>query len=793
MFKNYFKIALRNIKKHKGYSFINIAGLSVGIACCILILLWIQDELSYDEFHQNAHHIYRITRTESRESGKIKIPMTYANVAPLLKEEYPGVENYVRFGREYRAFVKYDNNGFLEERFFYADPSVFSVFDFSLSRENAELALTEPYSVVLTQNAALKYFGTENPIGKILKVNDKEDYVITGILNDLPHNSHIQFDFLASFSTLYDKYKEYINAYWAYQCYTYIIVSNPTIASNLNQEFDNFILKHKGEKFQSYMDFSLQSLTDIHLHSNLNYELETNGDIRYIYIFSVIAFFIMLIACINFMNLSTARSSLRSREVGLRKTLGAHQSNLICQFLSESTIFTIISLPCAFSLVYLSLPLFNHISDKALQLHVTENIFILLSIAGIVIFMGLISGSYPAFLLSSFKPAHIFKDELKLGSSSSVMRKLLVVFQFTASLILITGTIIVYRQIHFIKNEKLGFHKDRQLVIHVRDNTIRKKYLTLKNELLKSTNIISVTASSAVPGTSPGVSVFRPADSPNDSRLTMRNLVVDYDFIETMGIELKEGRNFTQQMATDATSAYLINESAAKKLGWSSAINKELIDLDSGPGTVIGVVRDFHFQSKHQIIEPLIINILPDTKYIYYITVRIGNSNISNIRKFIESRWKKISSNQPLDYFFLDHHFDQLYQKEKQMGNLLIGFTLLGMFIACLGLLGLASFTAERRTREIGIRKVLGASVSGIFVLLSREYFKWILTANLIAWPLAYYIMNNWLNNFAYRINMTLWMFILAGSISLITALLSVVFHTFKTARMNPIDTIKYE
>lgn len=793
MFKNYLKIALRNIRKQKGYSFINIAGLSVGIACCILILLWIQDELSYDRFHKNGHQIYRITRTEHRESGEMEIPMTYANVAPLLKDEYPGVDNYVRFGREYRAFVKYDNNGFVEERFFYADPTVFSVFDFSLSLGNAESALTEPYSIVLTQNAALKYFGTENPIGKILKVNDKEDYVITGILNDLPHNSHIQFDLLASFSTLYDKYKEYINTYWAYQCYTYIIVTNPTIASNLNQEFDNFILKHKGEKFQSYMDFSLQPLTDIHLHSNLNYELEPNGDIRYIYVFSVIAFIIILIACINFMNLSTARYTLRTREVGLRKMLGAPRSNLIWQFLNESTLFNIIALPCALFLVYLSLPLFNKISDKILNFNLTENIFILLSITGMVIFMGLISGSYPAFLLSSFKPAYIFKDELKLGSSRSVIRKLLVMFQFTASIILITGTIIVYRQIHFIENEKLGFQKERQLVIQVRDNNIKKRYPSLKNELLKSTNILSVTASNAVPGNSPGVSVFRPADSPKDSRLIMRNLLVDYDFIETMGIELKEGRNFTQQMAADASSAFIINESAAKMLRWNSAVNEKLIDIDSGPGTVIGIVKNFHFQSKHQIIEPLVINILPDTKYIYYIIVRIGKSNISATRKFIESQWKTISSHQPLDYFFLDHHFDKLYRKEERIGNLLTGFTFLGVFISSLGLLGLASFTAERRTREIGIRKVLGASVSSIFLLLSREYFRWILAANLIAWPLAYYIMDNWLKNFAYRINMTLWMFILAGSISLITAFLSVTYQTIKTARTNPINTIKYE
>jgi putative ABC transport system permease protein len=793
MWRNYWITAFRNLKRQKAHAIINIAGLAVGMACCILILLWVQDELSYDKYHKNVDGIYRIALTEHRDTGDSMAPHAFSPVAPLLKNEYPGITDFVRFGREYRALVSHGNNSFVEERFFYADSTVFRIFDFVPVKGDASSALVEPFSVMLTETTAEKYFGDENPIGKTLHINAEQDYVVTGVLKNTPRNSHIQFDFLASFSSLYAEDEKLMREYWAYRCYTYLLIPNPNNATQLNKAFPDFIFRHKGERWASYIEFHLQPLKSIHLHSNLNYELESNGDIRYVYTFSLVAFLVLAIACINFINLSTARSTIRAREVGLRKVLGAYRSHLTRQFFCEASLFALVAIPFAILCVELALPAFNQVSSKNLTIHYTGNGTILLSIIGIISFVGLVSGSYPAFLLSSFQPAEVLKSKHKPGASRSAFRKCLVIIQFSVSIILIIGTLVVQHQIDFIKNERLGFHKQNRLVLRVDDPEMKKSYPSFKNELLKHTNILAVTASNGVPSRNPGISIFRQAENQSDQNIIMRSLLVDYDFTTTMGIEMMAGRNFSHQMATDASEAFIINETAAEMFGWSSPVGKEVIDLDSGQGRVIGMVKDFHFRSKHQEIEPLVIKILPDRKYISYITIHINTSHARSVLSFIESHWQSFSPNRPFDHFFLDESFDKLYRSEERLGTLFRGFTLLTIFIACLGLFGLASFTAERRTKEVGIRKVVGASVANIVLLLSREFLKWVLLANLIAWPLAYLILNEWLKNFSYQVDIRIWTFILSTALALAVALITVSYQSIKAALANPVESLKYE
>jgi len=792
MFRNYLKIAFRNLLRHKLYSLINVLGLALGMACCLLIVLFVQDELSYDKFHKKAEQIYRVAKIERRNDELVNYPLIFPVVAPKLREEFPEVLNAVRFDPQLSILISREGRQFLEQRFFYADSNVFDVFTFPLVKGDPKTALKEPYTLVLTEEMAEKYFAKEDPLGQTLTIDNNRDFKITGILKNIPHNSHLKFDFLASMATEEAENPRY-GKLWAWSCYTYLILPRDYPPSELEKKLPDFILRNRNEQAAKAWTFYLQPLTKIHLHSNLGYEIEPNGDIKYIYIFSGIGFFILLIACINFMNLATARSSNRAKEVGVRKVLGADRSQLAKQFLGESLVLSLVALPLAVAAAEIFLPAFNALTDKAVSTSYLSNPAVVLGLIGIVFFVGVISGSYPAFFLSAFHPSQVLRGKLRAGVKSSFFRRILVVVQFSISIVLIVGTVIIRSQLDFIRNKKLGFDKEHVVVIRVDQPEMRKRYEPFRRDLLQKPGTVSVTGSTSFPGINPSLSLFVPEGAEDKKSLTLRNVFVDYDFIKTFGMEMKEGRDFSRDFQTDASQAFIINETAAREFGWESAAGKKLTDLDRGSGYVIGVLKDFHFRSKHQKIEPLVLSIRPDERYIYFISMKFGQADVREILSFLKEKWKEYSPGRPLDYFFLDENFDKLYRAEERLSQIFSAFSFLAIFIACLGLFGLAAFTAEQRTKEIGIRKALGASAANIALLLSKEFTKWVIVANIIAWPLAYFAMSRWLQNFAYRISIGLWMFFLGASLALVIAFITVSFQAVKAALANPVDALRFE
>ena len=792
MIKNYLKIALRNLIKHKAFSLINISGLAIGMACCLLIIIFVQDELRYDRFHDKSDRIYRMTSEWNQRGVIANYPLIFSGVPPILQNEFSEVQNFVRFDPRLNVLISSGDKKFYEERLFYTDASVFEVFTFPLLKGDPKTALKEPYSIVLTENMAEKYFSGEDPMGQTLSIDNEHDYRIMGILKEIPRNSHIKFDFLASMATLEAQDSRY-GKLWAWNCYTYLLLPEGYSYLDLERKFPDFIRRHRGEKAVEAYTFSLQPLTSIHLHSHLGSEIEPNGDIRYVYIFSAIAFFILLIACINFMNLSTARSANRAKEVGVRKVLGADRIRLTKQFLGESLFLSLMALPVAVALVELFLPAFNALTGKDLRIDYFGNSVVFIGLIGILLIVGILSGSYPAFFLSTFRPAEVLKGKLKAGSGSTLFRKVLVVVQFSISIVLIAGTIIIFNQLDFIRNKKLGFDKEQVVVLPVSRSGIGQNFEAFKTELLQNPSVESVCGSTSLPSLLPTRSVFIPEGVEEGERLTLRNVLVDYDFIKTFGMEIIEGRDFSRDFATDTKEAFIVNEAAVKEFGWDSALGKRLIDLEGPRGLVIGMVKDFHFRSKHQKIEPLILSLLPSSRFVYFVSVKIRSSNISETLAFLKRKWNSFSPGWPFEYFFLDDNFNRLYKSEDRLRQVFLTFTFLAIFIACLGLFGLAAFTAEQRTKEIGIRKVLGASVPGVVLLLSKEFIKWVLAANVIAWPVAYFAMGRWLENFAYRISLGWGVFVAAAGLTLGIALFTVGFQAAKAALANPSDALRYE
>jgi putative ABC transport system permease protein len=792
MIINYLKIAFRNLVKHKAFSLINISGLAIGMACCLLIVIFVQDELSYDRFHENADRIYRIASKENRRGVIADYPFVFSGIPPILQNDYSEVLDYVRFDPRENVLVSSEDKEFYEERLFYTDASVFEMFTFPLVKGNPEIALKDPYSLVLTQRMADKYFSGENPVGQTLTIDNEHDYQITGVLREIPRNSHIKFDFLASIATLEAQDPRY-GKLWAWNCYTYVLLPKDYSYLDLERKFPDFIRRHRGEKAVGAYTFYLQPLTRIHLHSHLGFEIEANSDIRYVTILSAIAFFILLIACINFMNLSTARSAKRAKEVGLRKVLGAERSRLIKQFLGESLTLSLVALPAAVALIELFLPAFNALTGKDLRIEYFGNSVVFLGLIGILLFVGILSGIYPAFFLSAFRPAAVLKNKLRAGAGSTLFRKALVVVQFSISIVLIAGTIIIAKQLDFIRNKKLGFDKDHVVVMPVVRSGTGQNFEMFKRRMLQNPNVQSVTGSTSAPSFIPTRSVFIPEGAEEGERLVLRNVLVDYNFIQTFGMEIKEGRDFSRDFSTDKKEAFIVNEAAVKEFGWESAVGKKLIDLEGPKGFVIGVVKNFHFRSKHQKIEPLILSLLPSSGYVYLISVKINPSNVRETLSFLKSEWKEFSPGWPFEYFFLDDNYDRLYKSEERLRHVFLTFTFLGIFIASLGLFGLAAFTAEQRTKEIGIRKVLGASVPNILILLSKEFARWVLLANIIAWPVAYFAMHRWLQNFAYRTRIGVWVFFLAAFLAFMIAVLTVSYQAVRAALANPAESLRYE
>jgi putative ABC transport system permease protein len=809
MIKNYIKIAIRNLLKYKGFSFINITGLAIGITCCILILLFVQDELSYDKFNEKYGRIYRVW-LDINISGMVQQQtVTCAPLAETMMRELPEVESAVRIRNTGFPVMRYQEKVFSEEYFFNADSNVFDVFTIPFVQGDPKTALTKPSSVVITEEIAKKYFGNENPIGKVMNLDNRLDFKVTGVVKGLPKNSHWHFDFLSSMST----YQNSRSTIWLNNNFnTYVVLKERTSWKALNDKINSSFVKYiepqvlqftgmtwaEHKKLGTKYDFILQPLTDIHLKSHLQYEIEPNSDIIYVYIFSIIAIGVLGIACFNFMNLSTARALKRAREVGIRKTLGSTFDQLIRQFLSESIVLVTISVVLAIIFVNLLMPILNDVSAKSISLNLIENIKLIPVLIIFILVVGFVAGSYPAFFLASFKPVLVLGGKLKYGLKGKIFRSGLVILQFAISIILIIGTFIVYNQLKYIQTKNLGYNRE-QLVIIRKVDDIGRFMTPFKEELKRIPNIISLSNSTYIP-------VDRPQDLGSNAILMNRTgsegtrllniLVADYDFAETYQLQMAQGRFYSRDRMVDTVSSAVINEAASKYLNFKEPIGREIFIPDQNNPialNVIGVVKDFHYQNCREEIRPLLIFLFRSQGFGRYLTVRVHPENIQSTLDNIKNVWHKFAGNQAFEYSYHDQDFARAYQSEQRTGKLFAAFSILGIFIACLGLLGLAAHTAERRTKEIGIRKALGSSIQSILVLLSKEFVKWVLISNIIAWPVAFYMMDKWLQGFAYRIDINLWTFIISGVLALTIALITVSYQAIKAAVANPIDSLRYE
>jgi len=803
MFRNYLTLAVRNLLSHKGYSAINVLGLAIGMASCVLILLYVQDELSFDQYHAKKDRIYRIAESATITGRSIEAAVTPPSWAPVLARDYPDIEQFTRIKPpNSRWLIRYGDNRFYERYFVFADSSVFDVFTLPLVQGNASTALAEPHTVVVSESMADKYFGDDNPIGKVITGDGLYEFTVTGIMRDMPVNSHFHFDFLASFASLapnslyYSDPDNIQNSGFNHDLYTYLLLREGTTREEMESRFRPFLDKYLGELLKSAgieADPYLQPLTDIYLYSNLEAEIRANSDIRYVYIFASLAVFILVIACVNFMNLSTARSARRAQEVGIRKVLGAQRLQLIRQFIGESVLLSLIALIIALVLVHLLLPQFNLLSGKALEMDYRSN-WLVPALAVIVLFVGLAAGGYPAFLLSSFRPVAVLTGALKTGASHSVLRKVLITFQFSISILMMAGTAVVFSQLEFMKNKRLGFESEHLAVVRMPDEEAVNGYPAYKTAVLQYPEIQQVSTSSSVPGTQVSLNLLTPEGVPPDQSPVFHTIWADFDFVETMEIELAAGRTFDTAFATDS-SACLINETAVRALGWEDPIDKTFRFAGS-PETapshrVIGVMKDFHQNSLRQPIEPLMILFNAPGPFM---VIRIREEDLQRGLEILQDQWRLTYPNHPaMEITFLGANLAQLYTAEQRLGNVFIAGAALSMLIACLGLLGLSSYMAEQRTREIGIRKVLGATISNVMMLLSADFTKLVLLAFVIGAPVGYYVMQAWLEDFPYRIEPGLGLFFLAGLAALLVAWLTVGYQAFKAATANPADAVKGE
>ena len=814
MIKNYLKVAFRNLLRFKTYSFINIAGLAVGIACCLLILLYIQNEVSYDSFNKNAGRIFRINTDLKFGATELAIPVVPDLMGPLMKQDFPQIEEYTRiYNWGGKKLVKKGENFNTEIGCAYVDSTFFKVFTFQAVSGKTDKVLNEPNTVVITESIARKYFNTASAAGKFIETTDNGGtlYKVSAVIKDMPYNSHFRFDFLFPMKNLNYDWGNLVSSNF----HTYLLLKKGVNYKDFEKKLEVFnekyampyaqkflhITKEAFEKAGNRIKYSLIPLTDIHLYSKRIQEISPSGTIQYVYIFSAVALFILLIACINFMNLTTARSANRAREVGIRKVLGTERKNLVYQFLTESILTALIAVIIAVIIVYHVLSFFNNMSGKELEINKLYSSSILLFLISLPFIVGLMAGSYPAFFLSRFNPVNIIKGKLAAGSRSGGLRSVLVVFQFATSIILITGTIIIYKQLNYIQNTNLGYQKEQVLIINDAYN-LGNNVDAFKNEMLNIPGVISATTSGFLPIPSQRnfTAFYREANQVAESGFTMQRWDIDYDYLKTLGIKIVEGRNFSREFGSDSSSI-ILNEAAVRQLGYeltegskNNSINKPVYTWEGRSSivkyNVIGVVKNFHFESFHQNIGPLCFILKRSTGLISF---KVSASKIPVIIKEAETKWKRMAAGTPFTYKFLDDSFNEVYKAEHRVGIIALSFSTLAIIVACLGLFGLATFLAEQKTKEIGVRKVLGASVPAILLMLSKEFIKWIAIANIIAWPLAYYFMDKWLQEFAYRISINWWLFIIAGVVALIIALITVSFQAVKAATANPVKSLRYE
>ncbi len=794
MFKNYFITALRNFKRHKGYSSINILGLAVGFVCTFLIVIFVQHELSYDQFHSKSDRIYRLLNSSREESG-IRSALSASGYAPRILNDFPEVEEATRFFINVgSADLKYQEESRTVNGFIFADASMLNVFDFPITIGHTDTALDSSNSLMLTEDAAQSWFGSDNPIGKTityLRGNLRIPLNITAVLQNIPSNSHIQFNYVVSFLTIKDFMGENaLDEFTINNYYTYVLLKEGTDHRRVEEKLPSFITSHFGHERADQFSLHLQPLENIHLNSAIKWDLPTTGNKQYLHIFSGVAFFVLLIACINFINLSTALAPLRAREIGIRKVVGSSRRQILLQLFSESFLTTLTAMLIALLGLHILVKGLAGLMGQRLPFNLINDTNTALVLIGIGIIAGILAGIYPAIVLSSYQPAMVLKGSLTKGTRGATLRKALIIIQFSLSMLLIVSMLIVINQVNFMKNTPLGFDKEQVILVSL-SGSIKQNFGVFRNKLLDQSDIQNI-ALTTVPGrlrTSSGY--IWPGGENKEERRNFYTMFVDPRTIPTLGLEVIEGRNFSEEVITDVNRAYILNEAAVKALRWKKAVGKPFRVWDEDIGQVIGVVKDFHFKSLHHVIEPLVLRIKPE--WTWNAAVRVSTANISKALQTIQKVWLEIETAIPIKYRFLDSDFDRHYHSEEKLGKLFGIFTGLAIFIACLGLLGMASFSTQQRLKEIGIRKVLGASLRNIFTLFLKEFSRLVFCSLLIASPVTYWLMASWLGDYAYRIRIGIFPFIAGAVIILTVASLTISSQILKAARANPADIIRYE
>lgn len=803
MLNNYYSVFKRGFIKQKGYSFLNIFGLGIGIACFILISLYIRDEYSFDRMHSKADRIYRIHEIfQSDGIGERSASQPFPVAEALLNDYGTQVEQAVRFYNfqsptlAVATIDEKNKKEFNETRLFFTEPSFFEVFDFPLVKGNRKTALQDTHTMVLTESTARKYFGDEDPIGKYLKFQGNTNLLITGVLKDIPPNTHFQFDFLVSFETLKSFYEGQYPLSWYWNpCWTYLLVKDPGSLHTLNAAMPAFVQKYFPDMVRNDVTMEFMALTDLHLHSHMDYEIQPNSRESTIYIFGSIAVFVLLIACINFINLSTARAAKRAKEVGMRKTLGSPRGQLVTQFLMESILLCLLGAMLAVALVVIALPFFNTFAEKAIPTHTLLEPFYLALLSGLPLGVGILAGLYPAVVLSSFLPVTALKANVS-REKGAIFRKALVTLQFTLSIMLLIGTGVAIDQLNMLQKSDTGFARENVIMVPVMLTPVAEKYEALRTEFRRNANVLSVTAMEEILGSKHQVGNFIFEGMPESKPFPRMN--VRHDFLKTFDIPIVAGRDYSEDFSTDDTLSLLVNETLVKQMGWGSneaAVGKK---FGTRPNrTIIGVVKDFNFASRHQSIRPLVMDLNLNGKafeiFMKYMAVRITGNDVPGTIASLEQQWKTQMPGWPFEYFFLDANLEKLYHAENKMSKITLIFSGLSMLVACLGLFGLSAFTAEQRKKEMSIRKVMGSSNTQIFLLFSKRFFSLILIANVLAFPLAWFLLKQWLAGFAYQVNIDFSLFVLAGLAAAAIAFVTIGYQAWRSAHSNPAEVLKNE
>lgn len=812
MIWSYIKISIKNLVRYKAFSLINILGLAIGLSASLLIALWVFDELSYDRYHEKSNQVYRIERHISWDGKTFDVPVTGAIYGETLADKIPEI---VDFTRVYPIELSLWNhlNSNQEERVMFCDTGFFNVFTYNFDRGDPSLALAEPFTVVLTKKAALAYFGEEYPIDKTLEIDwndERKKFRVTGIIDEVPNQSHFHFDVIASFETLEELIPDRLDTWLSNYLYTYVLLHPNSIPDDINSGLRSIVEEFIAPAYMAFLGgekgienihdiyiITLRPLEDIHLTSKLMWDIEPQGNMTTVYIFSIVSVLILIMACFNFMNLSTALGSKRAREVGIRKTVGATREELIAQFISESIVITLISLGVALLIIEVALPGFNSFVGKQLALNSFFEFQYFLILFIIVSGCGVLAGLYPAFFLSRYDPMVVLHKNEESGGSKFSLRQILVVFQFSISILLIIGTITAFLQINYFYNKPLGYDQENLLVISTESSEVRNSFETYKTAILQYPEIKDVTTSGSIPAAINFSDKGFKSENMEDF-ISSIYIGIGYNFFSTYQIEFLAGRPFDKGYGTDTISKYIVNEEVINKIGVANP--EEAIGLHYGsingdgsfkPGQIIGVVRNFHFKPLDKEIEPITFELNED--WMEYITIRYNTKDLQGFITKMDAVWKDLFPNDEYNYFILKDRYESLYIEETRMKNILLSFTFLAIFIGCLGLFGLAAFIAQQRSKEMGIRKVHGASVGDIVFLLTKQFSYWVLLANIIAWPLAYFLLDDWLSNFFYRISMPWWVFMASGAAALVVSLVTVSYKAYKAAISDPLDSIKYE